>query len=109
MVLKKRDHHKEWLRTKSRLEVRKGFLIIKLGGVCRLCGATESLELDHPNGKHWEARKLSPQMRMKQYEEDYENGQLSLLCKSCNARDGALNKFFYSAIRKGEPPEDPPF
>ena len=106
MPRKKRDYHKEWLKTKSRISVRYNWLIIKLGGKCRECGTTENLELDHPNGKTWEAAKLSPQMRIKRYEEDYENGQLDLLCRSCNARDGALNKHFYSAIRNGE---DVPF
>jgi hypothetical protein len=69
-----------------------------------MCGSTEKLELDHPNGKTWEARVLSPQQRMKRYEEDYENGQLSLLCKKCNGTDGAFNKHFYAAIKKGEVP-----
>ena len=102
---KKRDHHKEWLRTKSKIEVRRGFLIIKMGGKCRKCGSIENLELDHPEGKTWEAMAFSPQMRMKQYEIDYENGKLSLLCKACNTKDGSLNKGYYSAIRHGEEPE----
>jgi hypothetical protein len=101
---RKRNYHAEWLKTKSRLNVRRNFLIIKLGGQCRLCRSTKNLELDHPDGKNWEARKFSPQMRMKRYEEDYENGQLDLLCKSCNCRDGALNKDFYGAVRHNKAP-----
>jgi hypothetical protein len=100
----KRDRHKEWIRLKSRLQVRKAFLIVQLGGKCRECETTENLELDHPNGKPWEAKKMSPRQRMKQYEEDNINGQLSLLCRSCNGSDGALNKEFYSAIRHGKAP-----
>jgi hypothetical protein len=101
---RKRNYHAEWLKTKSRLDVRRNFLIISLGGKCRLCRSTENIELDHPNGKDWEARKLSPQMRMKRYEEDNERGQLDLLCKSCKCRDGALNKDFYSAVRRNKAP-----
>jgi len=99
-----RNYHKEWLKLKARLQVRRAFLVIKLGGKCRMCGSTEELELDHPNGKDYEARKLSPQMRMKRYEENYENGQLDLLCHNCNSRDGALNKDFYGAVQRGEVP-----
>ena len=101
----KRDHHAEWLRTKSRIAVRYQFLVIKLGGKCRLCSSIENLELDHPFGKDWEARKLSPQMRMKRYEIDYENGKLSLLCQNCNRKDGATNQKYYGAIRRGEEPD----
>ena len=100
-----RDHHKEWLRTKSRLNIRRNFLVIKLGGRCRKCGSTEKLELDHPEGKNWEAKRLSPQMRMTRYEIDYENGKLSLLCHDCNCKDGGINKRYYGAIRRGEEPE----
>jgi hypothetical protein len=103
-LMKPRDHHREWLRTKSRIAIRYQFLVIKLGGKCRKCQAVENLELDHPEGKDWEARKLSPQMRMKRYEQDFENGKLSLLCVNCNRKDGALNKNYYKAVRNGEDP-----
>jgi hypothetical protein len=99
----KRDYHAEWLRTKAKLLVRRAVLIGKLGGKCQKCGSTETLEPDHPNGKTWESRKLSPQMRQKQHEKDFENGELSLLCRSCNGKDGAINKSFYGAQKEEVP------
>jgi hypothetical protein len=97
-----RDYHAEWIRTKAKLLIRRNFLIIKLGSKCRNCDTTEEIEIDHPNGKDWEAKALSPQMRMAKYEQEYEEGKLSLLCRSCNGKDGAQNKPFYSAVRHGE-------
>ena len=109
-LMKPRNYHAEWLRTKSRIAVRYQFLVIKLGGKCVKCASIKDLELDHPQGKDWSARKLSPQMRMKRYEEDFLNGKLSLLCHNCNCKDGALNKNYYKAVRNGEEPgEKVPF
>lgn len=97
MAKRKRDYHKEWLRTKAKLEVRRQTLVKKLGGVCPNpdnnpnCTPTENLELHHLEGKDWDPRSMSPQMRMKLYEQEHELGRIGLLCKSCNSKDGADN------------------
>lgn len=99
-----RDHHQEWLRTKSKIQIRRDKICTELGGICKNCGTTDNLELHHVDGKSWDPVKMSPQMRIKQYEQDHSNGLIDLLCKSCNGRDGAYNKDYYSAIRKEEIP-----
>jgi hypothetical protein len=33
-------------------------LIQLLGGKCKICGATERLEFDHPHGRTWVAREV---------------------------------------------------
>lgn len=102
---KKRDHHKEWLATKARLAIRKATLIKKLGGKCDNpdnnpnCTPYDNLEFNHLQGKTWEPRDMSPQQRMKQYEIEAEHGLINVRCKSCNSKDGALNKHYYSEIR----------
>jgi len=104
-VARKRDYHKEWLNTKKKLEFRRQIIITKLGGTCLNpdnnpnCTPTENLELHHLEGKDWDPRAMSPQMRMKQYEQDFKLGRLGVLCKSCNSKDGANNKDFYSEVR----------
>jgi hypothetical protein len=99
-----RDHHKEWLATKARIVVRRQKICDDLGNICGECGSLDNLELHHLDGKNWDPVKMSPQMRIKQYELDHSNGQIGLLCKFCNSRDGAYNKDYYSAIKKEEYP-----
>ena len=114
-VKQKRDHRKEWAKTKIKLEQRKQALINKLGGVCPNpdnnpnCTKTENLEFHHLQGKPWSSIDFGPKTRMKQYEIDAEAGLLGLLCKSCNSKDGALNKHYYSLVRHSHPLEKAPF
>jgi hypothetical protein len=59
-------------------------LLERLGGECAKCGATENLELDHPFGREWVARDKNRWVRMKLYWQDYESGNLRILCERCN-------------------------
>lgn len=60
----------------------------KLGGKCSICGSTLDLEFDHPDGRLYEARRLSSHRRIAQYERDAAAGNLRLLCAECNGKDG---------------------
>lgn len=60
-------------------------LIRALGGKCALCGSEERLEFNHKFGRNWIAEKKNSMTRMRLYLEDYENGKLRLLCRTCNA------------------------
>lgn len=65
---------------------RRQALIERMGGRCVLCGSTEQLELDHPYGREWKAKDVNRWTRIKLYEQDFEFGNLRLLCKPCNLR-----------------------
>lgn len=77
--------YRAWVR--KNYAVRRGTLIIQLGGRCAQCGATSELEFDHPRGRDWEPSRLNRHQRMKRYEADAAAGQLQLLCRSCNGAD----------------------
>ena len=66
-------------------------LIHVLGGRCEECGATERLEVDHKDGAGWSHRRMSSHQRVMRYVAEYRAGiPLRVLCRSCNAKDGAL-------------------
>ena len=60
-----------------------------LGGVCVICGATEGLEFDciRPMGDRH--HRYDTSQRMCFYRRQYAEGNLQLLCGSCNGRKGA--------------------
>jgi len=67
-------------------------LIIVLGGKCNVCGGTllAVLEIDHPQGRSWEPRHCSRLNRALRYCDEYAAGvPLRVLCRRCNAIDGA--------------------
>jgi hypothetical protein len=65
-----------------------------LGRVCSCgCGAVVGLEFDHPKGRPYMPRKLNCYARAKAYLADYAAGNLRLMCRSWNARDGALRQW----------------
>lgn len=77
----------------KRLAVRRAALIARLGGVCEICKSTERLEFDHhPGPCEWGDSRKRPSrwQRMVLYEREADEGKLRLLCRSCNARDGAF-------------------
>lgn len=82
-----------WARDKERIarnvRRRRAQLIAFLGGCCAKCHAREKLEFDHPRGRSWQPRKLSRHNRIARYWADARAGNLRLLCRSCNGRDGA--------------------
>lgn len=72
-------------------------LIELMGGSCTACGDDEdasgfSMEFDHPNGRDWTPRRKNRWVRMALYRRDWLAGNLRLLCRRCNARDGARRR-----------------
>lgn len=67
---------------------RRDALVARLGGACVRCHASERLEFDHPRGRSWHPKRVSRWRRIKLYELDADAGNLRLLCRRCNARDG---------------------
>lgn len=62
-------------------------------GCCDDCGQPHPLEVDHIDGRGWDPAALSKAQRTARYWQEFEEGvKLRALCRSCNARDGALNK-----------------
>ena len=63
-------------------------LIQRLGGKCERCGSTKRLEVHHPKGRGYEARKMSSTARIKKYLEEEKAGvDLGVLCKPCNSSE----------------------
>lgn len=91
----------------ERLAAREAWLRRVLGGVCDPaaggCGSEFDLVFHHPKGRKWEPRKLSRELRLSYYEADARDGLLTLLCKSCNERDGGLlwQKYLAQKTQKG--------
>ncbi|MGL4445522.1 MAG: 2'-5' RNA ligase family protein, partial [Alsobacter sp.] len=62
-------------------------------GKCDDCGKRLPLEVDHVHGRGWDPAALSKQQRAAKYWQEHDDGKkLRALCRSCNGRDGALNK-----------------
>lgn len=56
-----------------------------LGHVCANCGSEEMLEVDHPYGRNWKARKLGRYRRHLKYMKELSAGvPLRALCANCN-------------------------
>ena len=69
---------------RRRLIKKRNELMALLGDRCVMCGSQDNLEFDHPHGRHWEARSLARTKRLRLYREDFEVGNLRLLCSACN-------------------------
>jgi 5-methylcytosine-specific restriction endonuclease McrA len=72
---------------------RRAFLMQQMGGRCAFCGSSEFLEFDHMVPRRWVAAAKSRWQRQREYERDDALGELRLLCRSCNGRDGALRRW----------------
>ena len=75
-------------------QVMKAVLVCLLGGKCVGCGGTllSVLEVDHaaPEGAGWSRRGMGSYKRVLRYFEEYKAGiPLRVLCRRCNAQDGA--------------------
>lgn len=106
----------KWSKEKRRQESRKYTLQakekkialkVRMGSVCEFCGDSDldNLQFDHPNGKDWQPRDYGPMRRIRQYERDYEAGNLRLLCTSCNAgyRPPGYGLYFGPEVIDGGP------
>lgn len=61
-------------------------VIEMLGGKCSLCGSTERLEIDHPNGRDWQPNRTSQARRANRYLEEAKAGHVRVLCRACNRK-----------------------
>jgi len=68
---------------------------------CFRCHRTESLEIDHPEGRRRAARNRNPEHRRKSFlqrmrelwEAFASDEPLRVLCRSCNAREGGGRRY----------------
>jgi hypothetical protein len=90
-------------------------LIKRLGGKCVDCGTKGSerngLEVDHPNGRTYNVRRMDASWRMATYlREEREGVKLEVRCKRCNANAHKKNPGMAGrvadAVREREPGEE---
>ena len=70
----------------------RSILVLLLGKKCDVCGGTllDVLEIDHPKGRRWSLRSKNSLTRALRYCAEYACGTpLRVLCRRCNAVDGA--------------------
>lgn len=88
--LKKRIYNRRLYRRRAEnAKLIRWWLWDTMGRVCARCGLRHSLEFDHPFGRNWQPRKLNCYARARAYLMDWAEGNLRLLCRSCNGSDGA--------------------
>jgi hypothetical protein len=81
-------------------------LMVEMGGKCWQCGAANKLEFDGLYGHERQPRTLSRWTRIKQYETQWREGTLRLLCRHCNAQrnqiyeDGFAPVLTYAPVRE---------
>ena len=73
-------------RERARLIALRNDLMKRLGDRCINCGSTENLEFDHPHGREYAPRRISRTKRLRFYREDFEAGNLRILCGACNKK-----------------------
>jgi hypothetical protein len=69
------------------------WLYDSLGKKCACCSAEHGLEFDHQKGRKYMPCSMNCLARAKAYLKDYAEGNLRLLCRSCNGRDGAHRRW----------------
>lgn len=75
---------------------RRDALLALLSDSCELCGSTENLTIEHPEGRDYSIRELSSFQRVKKYLEEFMVGvKLAVRCLSCNSSDGNYWSQFY--------------
>lgn len=56
---------------------------------CAKCSSSFDVEVDHPDGRTWEARRLDYESRLRRYIQEFREGvRLRWLCSRCNGHDG---------------------
>ena len=61
-------------------------LILELGGKCVSCGTGNDLQFDHINGRDWDLEKTSQWARLSRIKREMKQGNIQLLCGSCNRK-----------------------
>jgi hypothetical protein len=98
------------------LKRRKDELVALLGGCCEKCGSKENLTIEHKEGRDYSISKLSSNMRLKKYKEEFLAGvKLAIRCLPCNSADGNYWSQFYAEQQQDKihvpmlppPPEEP--
>lgn len=75
---------------RERAVVRRKALVSRLGGKCVDCGGIGSgkypLEVDHPDGRDYNLRRMDSSWRIAVYEREERTGvRLEVRCRGCNA------------------------
>jgi len=76
------------LRAVEQASLIRWWLFDTMGWCCANCGTIANVELDHPHGRNWEPRNCDCVTRAKRYLRDWADGNLRILCRTCNAKDG---------------------
>lgn len=83
---------------KERVDLLRSMLLSSLGGCCASCGRKRGLEVNHVDGCTWPHRRVSREVRVRRYVEEYRAGvRLNVLCRSCN---GAGNQHRFGTRRQ---------
>ena len=62
-------------------------LVKAFGKRCEKCGRKSGLEIHHRNGRDYILAALSQDQRAARLRRELKQGELGLLCRSCNARE----------------------
>jgi 5-methylcytosine-specific restriction endonuclease McrA len=92
--LYRRRYDSKW---KYRYKMMRAFLVRVMGGHCCICGTTNNLQFDHPWGSTWMIRDQNARNRALRYFADWRNGNLRLLCRWCNRKDGVHRRDNFGA------------
>jgi hypothetical protein len=68
-------------------------LLEAFGWKCAKCGSDKKLEFDHPKGRDYDPTRMNRYQRMRKYLHDFLEGNLRLLCRKCNAKDGHARRY----------------
>lgn len=63
-------------------------IVRALGGKCKVCGATEELEIHHIFGRKYDLELIGSDSRVSRYIKELRAGLIDVLCRSCNAKIG---------------------
>ena len=87
---------------RERARARRKALRLELGNICMVCGAERNLTFDcmrpvRDGGRH---HRFEPSRRASFYARQHANGNVLLLCHSCNGSKGRLDLFWWLKHKK---------
>jgi ribosomal protein L40E len=86
---RKLSKHPEAAKSRRRRREYRRKLIAILGGKCRKCGGDQNLEPHHTQPRTWRSHERWAMSRLLVYLQEARMGILELLCRKCNAEEGA--------------------